>query len=127
LADEFHETAEADFGGLELIPIPADLDEDLLLALPDRQHGDAAVDQLIFQKRFRNTRSARADENSVKRGVFGPTEASVAETELHVANLQRHQFFPSLVQQRLEAFDGENLSSEFGKDGGVVAAAGADL
>jgi len=127
LADQLYEPAGTNVRSLKRIAASADLNEHLLLDVADGKDGDAIVLQLREEKVGGQFGSASRDENAFERGRLGPADAAVAVTEMDVSDAERHQSIEGFIEQWLDALHGIDDAGEVGEDGGLVAAAGADL
>lgn len=59
--------------------------------------------------------------------MLGPAHRAIAEAEVNIAEALGEEALEGAVQKRLDALDREDLAGQLGEDGGLIAAAGADL
>lgn len=97
----------------------------LLVALPDRDHQASTGLQLVNQRRG-DERCAARDEDTVEGRLQGQPREPIPMDRIG-AIAQLCQTCLGLEVEGAMALDGEDAGTQFGKHGGLVAAAGADL
>ena len=127
LSDQFDESAAANIVGEQFIAPASRQNENLLIARTDGHDGHAAVLQLSKQQIARQIRRAGGNNNSVKRPLFRPTQRAIPKFEMDISDAQRHEPFKGPIEQRLKPFDRPDFRRQFGKHGGLIAAASPDF
>ena len=112
--------------GTEVIALPGDQDEHLLVAPADGDDQPAAVAELVEQG-DRDVGGSRGHDDPVVGGVLGPAQAAVCALDIDIDVAQLGQALAGGVGQLGDRLDAVHLAGEPAEHSRLVAGAGAEL